>query len=416
MEKRVIRKKIYDIRTLVNHHKNRLALGLMTTTLLTLLASINVYASSMQQSEGEQLKKSTTSIFFPIINNTDNIVREVTDNTFDLSATLFIPAVVSPKPTDFSEEVEIPGGVFKMGCESDNDKCPTYLRGDEPLNWWDSDEWPVHLVYLDGYHIDKYEVTNARYKECVEEGKCTVPKDYDDRHIGHPIPLDKLPYSDPDKVNHPVVYMTWQQARDFCLWSGRRLPTEAEWEIAATYAKWEVGETEPYRAFPWGSFSPVGRANYAGAEVNDTLPADDLYQGDSKNGVRNMAGNVAEWTGDWYGDEYYRETNPTDPQAPIDNPHGPPGPLIDFFGEPRGRVIRGGSFINDGYGDSGERDSIRAHDRSAPWTNLSYPSDLYTGFRCARDDATQTSVSNEQMRVEAKQAKANFRPNLPNRR
>jgi hypothetical protein len=109
----------------------------------------------------------------------------------------------------------IPAGEFLMGTE---DGLP--------------DARPLHRVYLSGYLIDRYEVTNARYRQCVEGGAC-------------PAPRDREAFDDPERRQHPVVNVAWSQARAYCQWAGKRLPTEAEWEKAA--------RGTDGRRYPWGN-------------------------------------------------------------------------------------------------------------------------------------------------------------------
>ena len=112
------------------------------------------------------------------------------------------------------------------------------------------DELPLHTVYLGGYTIDKYEVTNARYEACVDAGSCTVP------HMDHSLTRDPY-YGSPTYADYPVIYVDWFQATAFCAWDGKRLPTEAEWEKAARGGSGT-------RIYPWGDSAPdCTKANYA---------------------------------------------------------------------------------------------------------------------------------------------------------
>jgi formylglycine-generating enzyme required for sulfatase activity len=160
------------------------------------------------------------------------------------------------------EMVPIPTGTFLMG-----------ISRNQP-----DDEGPEHEVYLEAYRIDRYEVTNAGYRRCVAAGACSEPADL--RY-----------YDDPRYATHPVVFVTWYNARDYCRWRGRRLPTEAEWEKAA--------RGDDGRSYPWGNERLGDRLN-AGNGLGGTTPVGSFPSGASPYGVLDMAGNVWEWVGDWY--------------------------------------------------------------------------------------------------------------------
>ncbi len=186
------------------------------------------------------------------------------------------------------------------------------------------DEGPAHWVVLDPYFIDKYEVSNKHFDKFL-------------RATGHPAPAY---WDDPrlNKPNQPVVGVNWHDAKAFCEWKGKRLPTEAEWEKAARGPSGSL--------YPWGNELDPKKANYAKRE-QATAPVDSYPEGVSGYGVHHMAGNVFEWVEDWYDPKFYEKTakvaNPTGPAKPVWL--GGTGTYVDRLTTGAKRVIRGGSWI-----------------------------------------------------------------------
>ena len=182
-----------------------------------------------------------------------------------------------------------------MGCDSRNlaEMCSR------------NDELPLHTVLLSAYYIDKYEVTNARYKVCFDAGGCTRPASVNSS--------TRSPYFGTSTyADYPVTNVSWSQARAFCAWEGKRLPTEAEWEKAAR------GSSDT-RKYPWGDSNPdCTKSNYylSSSCIGDTNRVGSYPSGASPYGVMDMAGNVYEWVNDWYGDGYYSVSPSVDPQGP----------------------------------------------------------------------------------------------------
>jgi len=229
----------------------------------------------------------------------------------------------------------VPGGPFLMGTD------------DDPLAY--PHEKPQHQVTLGPFWIDETEVTNDQYRLCVEAGACEPP-------------IKRTAYDDPDQADHPVVYVTWEQADAYCRWLAEEtgwdvhLPTEAQWEKAAS---WDPA-TGTKRRYPWGDEDPdPARLNYNGSGLGRTAPVGSYPAGASPYGALDMAGNVWEWVADWYGQDYY-----STPDLPPD----PPGPL-----QGTQRVIRGGSY---GFGARQARTTHR--DAASPQA-----SGGGLGFRCA---------------------------------
>ncbi len=223
--------------------------------------------------------------------------------------------------------VYVPAGEFVMGSASDDAEA-------------ENDEKPQHRVMLDAYWIDKTEVTNDQYRKCVESTSCAIP-------IG--INID---YSDASKGKHPVVYMSWDDAMAYCEWAGRRLPSEAEWEMAA--------RGTDRRKYPWGNTTPDTMLANFGNNVGGTSAVGSYPAGASPYGALDMAGNVWEWLNDWHGSGYYSN-------SPVANPPGEEESAV-------GRVLRGGSWRDE---------SGRVRSANRGW-NYPYRRDDDNGFRCAR--------------------------------
>lgn len=292
-------------------------------------------------------------------------------------------APAPPKESSNAGMILIPKGEFVMGSDSGR-----------------QDEMPAHKVSLDSFYIDETEVTNAQFAKFVEASQYKTeaeippdPKDFPG------VPKEKLvpgalvfttgkgwayvpganwrhpqgpDSSIENKMNHPVVQVSWNDATAYAKWAGKELPTEAQFEFAAR-------GNQPNAEYSWGT-----------AEPNDAKPQANYWQGDfptknnntdgfpltspvrsfAKNpfGLYDMGGNVWEWCKDWYRPDAYKDSTKTNPTGPKDS-LDPDEPGVSK------RVVKGGSFLCADCYCRGYR--ITARMKSSPDTGL-----MHTGFRC----------------------------------
>ena len=217
------------------------------------------------------------------------------------------------------------------------------------------DEGPARVVVLDAYFIDKYEVSNKHYREFMKATKHPAPAYWDDPRV--------------NKSTQPVVGVNWYDAKAFCEWKGKRLPTEAEWEKAARGPEGFI--------YPWGNSLDPQKATY-GKKQKATANVDSYPEGASPYRLHHMAGNVFEWVSDWYDPNYYSKAreiaNPGGPEKPIWL--GGTGTYVDRLTVGEKRVIRGGSWI------AAEKSISTTHRFWNHPLNNSYGIGL--GFRCAK--------------------------------
>jgi len=306
--------------------------------------------------------------------------------------------------------VLIPGGKYLMGSE-----------GPEAY----TNEKPIHEVFIDSFHMDKYEVTNYQFLQFVNEtGYITTaekminwsdmkkqlppntPKPPDSllypgslvfQASTYPIPLNDesrwwkwqagISWKNPnglnssitDIIDHPVVHISWDDAVAYANWTGKRLPTEAEWEFAArgginkSIYPWgnESINESPMRANFWQGQFPYSNTNQDG--YSSTAPVGSFSP--NGYGLYDMAGNVWEWCSDYYNENsYILDKN----KGICVNPKGPEASYEVREPYAQKRVLRGGSFLCNDIYCSGYRVSRRMGVTGD--TGLSH-----TGFRCVKD-------------------------------
>jgi len=232
--------------------------------------------------------------------------------------------------------VYVPAGEFIMGN-----------------NYGDTDEQPAHPVTLDAFWIDQTEVTNAMWKKCVQAGGCYAKKTSggDDKNNYYSSILRISYYGNPEFDNYPVIYLNPNYARDYCVWVGARLPTEAEWEKAA--------RGTDGRTYPWGNGAPNATLLNYNINIKDTTSVGSYPDGASPYGALDMAGNVSEWVADFYSETYYSI-------SPSSNPKGPATGTY--------RIVRGGAW-------STFESSVTTSYRNKR-VDIG---DAFIGFRCARN-------------------------------
>jgi len=234
-------------------------------------------------------------------------------------------AAAAKRPARDTTMVLVPAGEFVMGRDGSGDNSPP------------------HTVRLAAFRLDRYEVTNAEYLEFC-------------RATGRDLPMfwgTDVFRSGPKFPDHPVVFVSHGDARDYAAWRGKRLPTEAEWEYAARGGL--AGKD-----FVGGDALDSSRVNFTKSRERGPV-AVGSYEPNGY-GLHDMAGNVQEWVWDRYGADYYRT-------SPAENPTGPE--------TGRFRVIRGGGWdTGPGCMGVGYRNALPAN-----WV------DFAVGFRCARDAA-----------------------------
>lgn len=297
------------------------------------------------------------------------------------SETITAQSGTSAEEADTSRMVRIPGGEFRMGTDTDE-------------GFPEDGEGPARTVELDPFYIDQHAVTNAEFLEFVRETDYTTTAE----ETGWSFVFSKFlseeqeqyvvgsasgtPWwsavrnatwyrpegpgsSISDRLDHPVVHVSWNDAIAYCNWANKRLPTEAEWERAA-----RGGLTG--KRYPWGDeLTPDGehRCNIWQGEFPTENTGEDGYLGTAPvdeyepngHGLYNVSGNVWEWCNDWFSDSYHTDSSNANPRGPADGEE---------------KSMRGGSYLC--HRSYCNRYRVAARNSTGPESTLGN-----TGFRCA---------------------------------
>jgi formylglycine-generating enzyme required for sulfatase activity len=252
-------------------------------------------------------------------------------------------------PVDGSLMISIPEGEFTMGSD-------LYTN-----------ENPAQSIYLDGYYIDKFPVTNAHFREFVKEtgyitdaekqgyGWVRIDRRWQKEESGSWKTPNGLA-SIEGKENYPVTQVSFNDALAYCQWTQKDLPTEAQWEKAARGPDGFI--------YPWRNSEPdEATANFNNI-IGTSTPVNEYEKGQSYYGLYDMAGNVYQWCKDWYAVGERVTKNPTGPQNGVEH------------------VIKGASFIDGS-------ENLRSANRDRYPSN--YSSYLF-GFRCSCEKITDQQV------------------------
>ncbi|MCZ8511500.1 formylglycine-generating enzyme family protein [Paenibacillus filicis] len=288
----------------------------------------------------------------------------------------------STTPPAKQNMIYLPGGEFLMGTE-DQEGFPSDGEG------------PVRAVTIDPFYIDPYTVTNLEFKKFVDAtGYVTEAEKFGWSYVFHLfvrtaevkilgstrqtpwwLAVEYASWRAPegpgsgieDRLDHPVIHVSWNDAQAYCRWAGKRLPTEAEWEYAA-----RGGLVQ--KRYPWGDeIKPGGKhmCNIWQGKFPEKNNASDGYAGTAPvhsyepngYGLYQVAGNVWEWCADWFSPTFHVN-----------------GPRVNPVGPPKGtsRVMRGGSYLcHKSYCN---RYRVAARSQNTPDSSAGN-----MGFRCAAD-------------------------------
>ncbi|RCJ35337.1 hypothetical protein A6770_16050 [Nostoc minutum NIES-26] len=260
------------------------------------------------------------------------------------------PAPLPLCPPTFTEMIQIPAGEFEQGNDS--------------IDALDN-ERPAHKVYLDTYWIDRYPVTCEQYRRFTEAGGYQNPRWWSEagwQWLQTEQVTKPLYWCDARTYDyHPVYGVSWYEAEAYAQFVGKRLPTEAEWEKAAS---WDA-KAKRRRTYPWGDEPPTAQSQNCNCDrlIGKTTAVDAYPTGQSAYGLYDTMGNVWEWTGSWFDGYKDFQSYPYKgySQVYFDHKH---------------RVLKGGSW------------ATRPWALRSSFRNWYYPDvrQIFAGFRCAASE------------------------------
>ena len=215
-------------------------------------------------------------------------IKKIFDSFPKLILVAFFIGIVIPFPAKGQSPtpenmVLVNAGGFIRGVDSDSEKTNSghtkVLKEKLPVSKNSfEDESPARMIYLSSYFIDKYEVSNAQYKEFMRSTDHAAPAYWDHRHLNIP--------------KNPVTGVNWFDANSYCRWNKKRLPTEAEWEKAARGPAGSI--------YPWGNEWSLDKSNNPYKNSIGTEPVGSYPKGRSPYGLYDISGNVWEWVDSYY--------------------------------------------------------------------------------------------------------------------
>ena len=264
------------------------------------------------------------NVYIISVPDTPQIAPSISKPSSGIATPQAIEPEISRTPIPF-DWVTIPAGEFLMGSNNQQDQDAEFI------------ELPQHRVSLPEYRIARVPVTVGQFRHFVNAMNYTTTAErqgwaYDWTDTNW-VPIKDAYWRHPHGPNSdvqdddPVTCMSWDDAIAFCEWARVRLPTEAEWEKAAS---WDEAN-KAKRKWPWGNTFDSHKCNSHEANIGGTTPVGKYSpHGDSAYGVADMAGNVCEWCEDWYDANYYKYSPSRNPQGPASGEY---------------RVVRGGTWF-----------------------------------------------------------------------